>query len=247
MLMSEIQDPKIAKLWSIYQSAMWYVAGRRVNLPKNTDPTKTYQYRWMQGFDKQLHVIGAGDALAEKMIYAVVRWAKSRNKLQMGASILAMQKVLQICHESLIKERHAVVDFGRELLDSKNFILRECGGHLRLEVLVQQKAGGYANIVYWLKSNKVSFNYASLSRICHDALNVIERRDPDQRREMPSNLEFLKRRLRILSSDLLQGIVINELAEDFIGGRHEIRAVLHGKQRSGILHAVEKGRRQTQG
>jgi len=177
-------------------------------MPANTDPKKTYQYRWVNAFLMRLSEWQiTDDNLVKKMVYAVVRYAMEHKLLRMGASILSMQKVLAICYEDILKERKALVEFASELSSSHSFVLHECGNPVNVARLTQKlKLGGYSNVIYWMKMNKISVSYAALSSDVMSALNAVAKSDPGQRSEVQSNTELLKRRVHILANSTLKRV-----------------------------------------
>jgi len=214
---TEIQEFQVSKIWAWYQEAMWKCAGRKVNMPGHTDPKKTYQYRWMSAFVENLKDWQiTSDDLERRMVFAVVKYARDHKLLRMGASILAMQKVLEICHNSIQEERKNFIEFATDLQRSRHFLIENCGSPFDMhKMLAQEKPGGYVNIVFWLKSGRISTTYLCLSSACHKALAVVEKWEPGQRKEIPSHGDLLKRRLRILAEPTLKKIAQRILGVDY--------------------------------
>jgi hypothetical protein len=213
----EIQESQVSKIWAWYQEAMWKCAGRKVNMPGHTDPKKTYQYRWMSAFVENLKDWQiTSDDLIKHMVFAVVRYARDHKLLRMGASILAMQKVLEICHNSIQEERKTYIEFATDLQRSRQFLLESCGSPFDVhKMTTKEKPGGYANVIFWLKSGRISTTYLCLSNACHKALAVIEKSDPSQRKEIQNHDDLLRRRLHILAEPTLKKIAQRILGVDY--------------------------------
>jgi hypothetical protein len=207
----EIQDARVEKIWRWYQEAMWKHANRRVDYPSDTDPRKTYQYRWMQAFIKKLNEWQFDDRLAEMMVDAVVRYAVTHKLLRMGASILAMQKVLDVCYHDACHRKRVSHDFGQDLKIGRELLIRHQG-----QLLCASRPGGYVNLVQWYKTGKLTMHFMSLSKTCIDALNALRQLDIDQRSEIPSHITLLRNRLLLLSCPERTSIAHQILGNDLL-------------------------------
>lgn len=209
----EIRD-RVMKVWHWYQEAMWKYTHRKINFPHSTDPSKTYQYRWIKTFLERIDEWGFDDALVKQMVSILIMYARSHGLMRMGASILAMQKILDICHDVLKTKRRSLIDFERDLKDSKNFIQQHCGLPPKLQSMTMKiKPGANANIVCWYTARRISPAFMSLSKICHEAMARI---DKTQRGEFPTEIELLKKRLSYLSDANYCHVAKTVLAEDML-------------------------------
>ena len=93
----QISDSRVFTVYSWFQSEM-IRAGRKIKLAKNTDQTKTYQFRWTKSFIKQCNYLGLDDKTIRMLIVDVVDYAKKRNLLNRGTQILCMSNITDICY-----------------------------------------------------------------------------------------------------------------------------------------------------
>jgi hypothetical protein len=195
---------------------MWRLAHRKVQLPAGTDPIQTYQYRWISDFAGRLDEWQIHDEwLVREMIRAIVNYARERNLLRMGASILAMQKVLEVCYNTITAERRDAAAFALDLNRCKSFMADACGWPPDVQRLVAiPRPGGFVNLVHWLRSQAISYNFASLSKSCYGALAIVAVQHPRQRAEICSVMALHRRRIGILAKPGLAAVARRILGSD---------------------------------
>lgn len=204
-------DPLLIYKW--FQRAMSN-AGRKISLPVNTPPEKTYQYRAVSKFAKQVDEWGLTEPVACALVNAVVRYGEKHDLLNKGASLLNMKSVLRICHDLLREEitRNEVII--ESLRHSKNFLQKSIAGGEATERLVsKERRGGFTNFTRWYRSGDLSSSFVSLSKSCRRALNLLPF---DERGEFPADNVLLKSRIRLLSDNELRSNIIEIMGDDLM-------------------------------
>ena len=204
-------DPLLIYKW--FQRAMSN-AGRKISLPTNTPPEKTYQYRAVAKFAKQVDEWGLSEPVACALVNAVVRYGKQQDLLNKGASLLNMKSVLKICHDLLREEITRNEVLLESLRYSKNFIQKSVAGAEVVECLVtKEKRGGFTNFTRWYRSGDLSSSFISLSKSCRKALNLLPF---DERGEFPTDTLLLKNRIRLLSDRELYKAIKEIMGDDLM-------------------------------
>jgi hypothetical protein len=204
-------DPLLIYKW--FQRAMSN-AGRKISLPTNTPPEKTYQYRAVAKFAKQVDEWGLSEPVTCALVNAVVRYGKQQDLLNKGASLLNMKSVLKICHDLLREEITQNEVLIESLRYSKNFLQKSVAGGNTTDCLVtKEKRGGFTNFTRWYRSGDLSSSFISLSKSCRKALNLLPF---DERGEFPLDNALLKNRIRLLSDRELYKIIKEIMSDDLM-------------------------------
>lgn len=202
-------NPLIIYKW--YQNAMAGV-GRKIVMPANTDPEKTYQYRAVCRFTKQVEEWNLSEHSTRSLIRAIVRYGKRKNLLGKGTQLLNMKSIINICHDTLKEEIARSESFVRELRISKEFLHNNDTDLAELLVTKEQK-NGYANITRWFRSGDLSLGFISLSMNCRQAISLLPY---DERDEFPSDTDLLRNRIAFLSDPELRIRIQEIMGEDLI-------------------------------
>lgn len=167
-------------------------AGRKESFPKGTDPRKTYKYRALQKFAKDVEKWGFDNTTTKSMVESVVAYGKQHNILSKGTQILNMKSVLEICLKDL--ERKA------EETDNVIAAIERChaylvdGGINDVKSLASpERIGGMSRLAMLLTSGKMPRSYLAISRVARAALYRIAERD-----QYPSDRELRRVRARLL-------------------------------------------------
>jgi hypothetical protein len=189
-------------------------AGRKISLPTNTPPEKTYQYRAVAKFAKQVDEWGLSEPVTCALVNAVVRYGKKQDLLNKGASLLNMKSVLKICHDLLREEitRNEVVV--ESLRHSKNFLQKSiAGGEATERLVTKERRGGYTNFTRWYRSGDLSSSFIAISKSCRRALNLLPF---DERGDFPTDAILLKTRIRLLSDAEMCSTVKEIMGSDLL-------------------------------
>lgn len=190
-----IQDNEIWELWQKLQTA-YYKYGCGLNLPKNTDPTKTYQWRYVVQLCRKLHDWDFDDALTTRYINELVQYAINRGLLNKGLSVVCQANILDKIYKNM-KYSTQNIDVLLNLLNSNHEMLLDDSNGNVLEYLtnVTNKRHMITNLY---ETGKLSEQYMCLSRNCTSALS--KARVGNEIYLVPSAKKMLN--LRISLSDL---------------------------------------------
>jgi hypothetical protein len=179
----------VEKVWAWCQDSF---KKHKVNIsfPKDTDRTKTYQWRYASRLVRRIEEWEFDDNTARAFIDAVVGYARDNHLLRKGLAAFFQGNVLQICYDRL-GEREEIVDAkATRLAESKRFVDAHSGGESIVEVLVGRNSTRF-NIVEWYEIDKISKLYLATSRACTVALARLKKLDDGQRELLPTASELL--------------------------------------------------------
>ena len=196
-----ISDSKVFTVYSWFQDEMRRI-GRKINLPKCRDQTKTYQFRWTRTFANRCYnELSLDDKVVRILIASIVDYAKKKKVLDRGTQILCMSNIADICYQSLkdladdesslIMELRSCRDFLREQTNDKNTLVCE---------LVEPSPGGFSNLLYWYNQGFLTEVFMALSIDCSRAL---ARLPEGERQELPSRTALFRICTHTVSEDLL--------------------------------------------
>ena len=202
------------RTWQIWQwcSDAYLRYGHRLTLPANTEPYKTYQWRYLTAISSKFDEWGFDDQTAEKFINLAVGYAKRLNILRKGLAVLHQNNILTKCYEMLQNE----VDSDQRVIDmlrrSKEWVDKQCGEKSLIDVMLSRaNEDGFCNLTIWYRSNKISDLYLALSRSCCRALATLNGFESSvfpskahlymMRIELSKNVHVLKAARRILFDD----------------------------------------------
>lgn len=79
-------------------------AGKGFKFAKAKDITKTYHYRWFKSFLDKCYNNGLDLDCAMEVCRSIVKYAKRRNMLNSGASLLSRSDIIDICIDKLERD-----------------------------------------------------------------------------------------------------------------------------------------------
>ena len=167
-------------------------AGRKESFPKGTDPRKTYKYRALEKFAKNVEEWGFDNSTTKAMIESVVAYGKKKRLLTKGTMILNMKSVLEICLQEL-ERKSEETDSIVESIKRCRAYLTERGIETSQSLTSSKRSGGMPRLETLLASGKMPPAYLAVSRIARSALLKLENRD-----DYPDNRELRKMRARLL-------------------------------------------------
>ena len=205
-----VDQKTVSDIYECYRRAMASV-GRRVQLPANTDPSKTYAHRAVQKFVEEVSSWNLDKGVMRALVREIVRYGKRNGLLTKGTALLNMKSVLRICYEYLQREIDKTNNMIVSLEYSQQFLLEKAGNADVAKTLVTKgRREGYTNFTQWFRSNDISIAYMAISMACREALNQLP---PDERNELPDDAVLLKHRVKILNNHR-----IREEASRILGG-----------------------------
>lgn len=174
--------------------------GMSLNFPKNTDPTKTYKWRYLKTFDKKIKQWDLGKDLARLIIKSAIKYAYESKTLRRGLSILASDKILELAYNDLKNKSDRQEDLIDDIEESKKWVDSRNG-------LLGLNNRMIPNIVVWYISNRISKNFLSISKSAKHAIGELRE---EHRSMLPSEFELILARDKIIS-DLYLKIKVKKI------------------------------------
>lgn len=205
---------EVTNIYDCYRRAMASV-GWQVQLPTNTDPSKTYAYRAIKKFLDKTKEWNLDPEVVRALVREVVLYGKRNGLLRKGTALLNMKSVLQICQDYLsgeiTKADLLINDIGR----AKRFIDRHIDNDNGVAgtLVTRTRRDGYANLTQWYRSGEIPLSFVSISAGCRKALNLLP---PDERSLFPSDEKLLRNRIKILGDSNLRSKLSEILDKDLL-------------------------------
>lgn len=146
--------------------------GTDLNFPKDTDPKKTYQWRYLNGITNKFKLWHLTEDEMIDFIDIAVEQAKITGYLHKGLSVLHQNNLLESCYERLQKAGKRQEQNERILLNNHKWLLKQAGGKDLKNILLKTN-GSMKNIVLWYQSHNISELYIALSRLCIAAYSTL--------------------------------------------------------------------------
>lgn len=195
-----LDDQRVDRVFRLLRRSMGR-HGRNVGFPNNTDPRKTYSWRYLQNFVERMDVMGLDETVYQPMIDAIVKYAHDHKLLSRGVAVLAKQEILDLCRAKLETEVEERVAILRNVSGSHEFLLEKAKGSNILDVLIKRpNRYAYSNIIGWLDAGSLSLAYIAVSKTCRRAMRSLQ---PDELNRLPSRTELHKMRLMLISDSML--------------------------------------------
>jgi len=167
----EISDQEIYKVWN-WCSDTYLQYGIKIAFPANTDPKKTYQWRYTSGIVKKFKEWEFQEETAKMFIQVAVVQAKRKGVLRKGLAALHQHNILDICHKIVINQSKENVSIVDSLKSMKEFYDNKIGSKDPLQVLLYRPSPrALTNITQWYQSNKISELFIALSKHCTKAVS----------------------------------------------------------------------------
>jgi hypothetical protein len=189
-------DDRITKIYNIIRRiAPKY--GISFSFPENTDPQKTYAWRYLTCFARNLESLNITDEYLSQIIEAMFQYAKTRKLLKRGIGIFIKQDILQLCIKKLEAEEHLLHNRICTIKRSHDFLLNQVGDPVRV-LASRRGVNTYANMTCWFEQGLLSLEYIAVSKSCRNTFRYLE---AGERGLFPPPLELLKLKLKILAAD----------------------------------------------
>jgi len=188
------------KLWD-YCRLAYSKYGIKLSFPANTDPTKTYQWRYLQALDKKCTDWGFNDDLIQTFIDIVASYAKSKGILCKGLAVFHQSNVLQICYNELQAREKADIQRGDVITAAHNWFLQQTAGSDPVKLMMRRaRPEAYCNLTIWYKASKLPILYLSLCQPCCKAIRLLQGQMDEEM--LPSSVELYKVRYTYYNTDI---------------------------------------------
>jgi hypothetical protein len=178
-------DQNAKEIIALYKS----MTGRTL-IPEGTDPTRTYQYRYIAKFLRNME--SASWDTTKKVAYYAIQYAKENKDTSVwtrGLWILTKSNIIDIAYK---KAKEADEQRGADLskvVQSKKFAKAHNFDFAHAE------EDAFPNIVMWHETGKISLTYMAMSESCKKTLRKLA---DDDKAALPSQDEIAARRIKCL-------------------------------------------------
>ena len=193
-------EEKILRTFKLIKNA--FPNEKSITFPQDTEFSKTYAYRHIQRFVKELQKSKINEEYIPDVISYIVKSAQRNKNLCRGLSIFNGVDVLDI-YQNVLEQRISTSDKVLNEIKKTHSFFNSNRQHL----LDKERAGGFTNFTKWYKDNKISIYYIAVSKVCRRAMCKL---DEEERAYFPKVVELLKLRLKILSDNEIQ-IALSEI------------------------------------
>jgi len=173
-------------IWLVWEwcSDAYLRHGRRLKFPADTDPKKTYQWRYVAAVARKFIDWEFDEATAKRFIEIAIDRAQAAGVGQKGLAALHQGNLLQAAYKRLKEESSANDSRLASLAIVRRFLSGLTTDNVALvqRLLVKRDADALPNLVLWVQSNRITPLYLSLSRACNVAM---KRLNQDERLLLP--------------------------------------------------------------
>jgi hypothetical protein len=192
-----ISEDKLMKIWQWCHDA-YLQYGIKLNFPKGTDPTKTYQWRYIKSISKKFEEWGFDDITSQRYIQIVVSQAKKHNILRKGLAALHQKHMLEYCYNILSNQIIDNKSIQKHLTTVKSWYDAKIQDQEALNVLLKRSSKrALPNLIIWYQSSQLDDLFISLSKACGLAARSIK--DEAEKRLIPSSTTLYLVRNEFLS------------------------------------------------
>jgi len=190
--MTQILEPSTATMrtWKWCQEA-FAAQGVKLTFPKNTDPKKTYQWRYVTRLANKIDEWELDRPTAKAFINFAVGYVKEKKLLHKGLSVFFQGNMMDICLDRMQKYASSSSDRITQLNSVHKFINDRRNGRSAVALLLSRESfGKLRNIVRWYKSGDITEAYLSMSAACTEALSKLAIVAPHERILLPTESEL---------------------------------------------------------
>lgn len=207
-----VNDDRIWAVWN-WCSDAYLRNGQRLSFPANTDPTRTYQWRYVKSITERFVEWEFDDDTCRKFIDIAVNYANQRGVLRKGLTVLHQSNMLDICYKMLQEEKDTTRQSQDSLETVHKWYRMQIGNRKPIEVLLQRpNIGAMCNLTQWYRARKLTDKYLAVSKSCSRALGRLAKVDPDERLMLPKATKLYS-----LRSDIIKDLDTLKLARRILG------------------------------
>ena len=190
--MTQILEPPTTALrtWKWCQEA-FAKHGIKLAFPKNTNPQKTYQWRYVTRLTYKIDEWGLDKQTARAFINFAVSYVKEKRLLHKGLSVFFQNNMMDICYSRMQQHSANACNRIERFRTAHKFIETRCGNRSEVAVLLSRESfDKMRNVVRWYKSGDIPITYLATSVACTEALTRLVVVAPDERSLLPSESEL---------------------------------------------------------
>lgn len=216
----------VYRTWNWCASAYLQHGNRKLSMPQDTDPTKTYQWRYMEALARRLQDLELNEQQSRTFIEIAVLYARSHNLLKKGLTIFMQANLLDVCYEELRSRETTQQSTVGIITNTSAWLRQELENYRRksptraaktlIDMLLHcETPGGYANIVRWHQAGNLPEHYIVLSRSCGLAISTLAKAKSPDRTLLPKDSRLFMLRTKLLNDSSVRLQVRNILGDDW--------------------------------
>jgi len=205
-----VESPNEVRIWRIFKYCRdsFQRAGIRIEFPKDTDPRKTYKWRYLEGFSNKIDEWAISDEAACRIIDSIVEYATQRKQLSRGLSLLVSEQALEIGLKSIDRSEASLAAIVDRLKRDYKLVMGA-------DPMGKEYPRAMPNIVKWYMRGILSKTYLTFSKKCHEAMT---RLDGIERDMLPSGKELILARMAALKNIKAKNMMKIAMADDWREG-----------------------------
>jgi len=167
-------DAAIVDLWKKCKVS-YSRHGHKLSFPKDTDPRRTYQWRYLASLNRKCQEWEFGEQLISDFISIVVEYSKEKQIIRKGLAVFHQNNVLEICYKTLL-QRQKLDNQRSDLIESAHkWLVGQIGGNDPLKTMLQRpKPKAFCNLTIWYEASKLPMLYIALSKLCVRAIKQLQ-------------------------------------------------------------------------
>jgi len=209
--MQATYDECVMTLWDLCSDA-YLRHNYKLTFPAGTDPTKTYQWRYLAAFHRKIQEWDLTHDETVQLINIIADYASQTHAIKKGLAIFNQTNIVEMCNAKLKQNKTS----GRQVLDTLKqtftWLQSQIDGNPLRTLLYKKNSAAFSNIVCWYEAHKITPLYLSVSKMCGQAMRKLEETDPHERSLLPSQVVLYKSR-----TNFLQDPVNHEQAKCILG------------------------------
>lgn len=180
---------KISQLFEVCQQS-YLRHNVRIQLPANTDPTKTYQWRYLKSLDKKFSQWGFDQDLEKRFIDITIDYCFENKLTKKGLAIFHQTNLMEMCYNKLVSESKNIENNIITLKNTHQWLKSQVGSKPLSNLLLRDLPWEYCNLTKWYLASKIPMLYLAISNVCKHALTKLQEQNSDERRLLPTHTKL---------------------------------------------------------
>lgn len=196
----EITDDDIMEVWDLC-SECYLQNGYRISFPSNTDPTKTYQWRYLKAITNKFIEWEFDEATSKQFIQIAIQHCKEQGIIRKGLAALHQGNMLQICYDKLKRQDNSNKQNCETIKHIHQWLESQSNANLFDVLMKRNNKHEYCNLTKWYQASRISRLYLALSISCGKALRHLEANFPEERELLPRTTQLFMIRSDFLKTE----------------------------------------------
>lgn len=190
--------------------------GVTLKFPKNTDPRKTYQWRYVSNLHNKFAEWEFDGDDRDNFINIVAAYARKHNLIIKGLSVFGQNNILKICYENVADKINSRDQSITSLSRIYSMLEAKSGDRGMLEFLLKRKTpDSFCNLSILYSSSNITSLYMSMSKSCYGAMRRLSQTHPFECDRLPRLCELFEIRKKFLVDSSTFDLVKKILKSDW--------------------------------